>query len=175
MSNTSIFLKESAVVDNNILVDLYELGRLDVLFSTFDVISIPKLIYDEELPEAIKEEIIKYEYILSNIESEEGYSIYYKLTENYCFRNLSTQDKLAISIAKQNDYYCNSNDGLVRKACDYFDVRYLGILGLLRKAYEKGIIAMEEIIDLVKKLSGENTSCYIKKSIVTEFLKSLSK
>ena len=62
MSNTNIFHRESAVVDNNILVDLYELRRLGILFASFDVISIPRLIYDEELPEVIKAEIKAYQF-----------------------------------------------------------------------------------------------------------------
>lgn len=175
MSNTNIFLKESAVVDNNILVDLYELNRLDILFDTFDEISIPKLIYEEELPEYIKTELSSYSYKLSNIDSESGYSTYHELTEDYRFRNLSIHDKLAISIAKQKDYFCNSNDGLVRKACNHFEVKYIGIIGLLRKAYERRKITLEELKSLVDKLSSDVTSCYIKKSVVNDFLESLKK
>jgi hypothetical protein len=89
MSNTNIFLRESAVVDNNILVDLYELKRLDILYASFDEVSIPRLIYDEELPELIKTEIAAYKFILSDIDSEGGYSIYYDLTEDYRFRNFT--------------------------------------------------------------------------------------
>jgi len=173
MSNTNIFHRESAVVDNNILVDLYELRRLDILFASFDEVSIPRLIYDEELPELIKTEIAAYKFTLSDIDSEGGYSIYYDLTEDYRFRNLSTHDKLSISIAKQNDYYCNSNDGLVRKACDFFDVKYLGILGLLKRAYEKNVITLDEVNYLANSLSSDATSCYIKKSVVKEFLESM--
>lgn len=43
----------SVVVDNNVLVDLYEIDCLHLLFSLFDHIVIPQVIFSDELPEAI--------------------------------------------------------------------------------------------------------------------------
>lgn len=173
MASLNTLPEESAVVDTNIIIDLYELGRLDLLFNTFDVVSIPKLIYDQELEEIIKVEIESYSFKLSNIDSEVGHSIYQALTEDEHFRNLSVHDKLTISIANQHEYYCNSNDGLVRKACNLFNVRCLGILGLLKKAKDKNLITMEELASIVNELASDNTSCYIRKSVVKDFLENL--
>lgn len=55
MASLNTLPEESAVVDTNIIIDLYELGRLDLLFNTFDVVSIPKLIYDQELASLVNE------------------------------------------------------------------------------------------------------------------------
>lgn len=82
MASLNTLPEESVVVDTNIIIDLYELGRLDLLFNTFDVVSIPKLIYDQELEEIIKVEIESYSFKLSNIDSEVGHSIYQALTED---------------------------------------------------------------------------------------------
>jgi hypothetical protein len=40
------FESKIAVVDNNVLVDLHELGWLDLLFRVFKGVAIPKLIFD---------------------------------------------------------------------------------------------------------------------------------
>ena len=55
MASLNTLPEESVVVDTNIIIDLYELGRLDLLFNTFDVVSIPKLIYDQELASLVNE------------------------------------------------------------------------------------------------------------------------
>ena len=137
---TRDLLESSAVVDNNILVDLYELKRLDILFHAFALVSIP----------------------MQN----------QKLTTNYDFRNLSAQDKSAISIAAQFQYYCNSNDALVKKACLLYDIKHIGILGLLERAFALGILDFCELSFLAYELASNRTSCYIKKDIVEDFVNS---
>lgn len=173
MASTNTSHEEAAVVDANVLIDLFELDRLDLLFISFDVVCIPQIIYDKELQGTIKERIREHTFKVSNIDSEEGHATYLRLTVDRDYRNLSDHDKVAISIAKQYEYYCNSNDGLVRKACDLVGVRCLGTLGLLEKAWDKKAITTEELVHLVNELAGDNTSCYIKKTIIKGFLDKL--
>lgn len=108
----------SVVVDNNILIDLFELNRLDILFETFETIVIPRIIYDDEIMDNIKSRLDDHHFVLADIETETGMTLYGQLSQNIKYKNLSRQDKFAISLSKEYEYYCNSNDGLVRKACD---------------------------------------------------------
>lgn len=173
MINTNDLHKVTAVVDNNILVDLFELNRLDILFATFEVVSIPKLIYDEELPNAIKILLENYHYELSKVETEVGYETFRNLSSANEFRNLSMQDKIAISIAKETMYYCNSNDALVKKACKAHDILHIGILGVFELALKRKIITLEELSYLANELASERTSCFITKKVVDEFVKEI--
>jgi predicted nucleic acid-binding protein len=106
----------SVVVDNNVLVDLFEIGCLNLLFEVFDDVIIPQIIYDDELPETIKIELEKYDFHLGLIETEAGLTTYALLVNEVEFKKLSRYDRFAISIAKENLYYCNSNDKPVRNA-----------------------------------------------------------
>jgi len=160
----------SVVVDNNILIDLFELNRLDILFDIFETVVIPRIIYEDEILDNVKSRLDDHNFILADIKTETGMMLYGQLSQNNKYKNLSEQDKFAISLSKEYEYYCNSNDGLVRKACDEYNVNYLGILGIFGIGFSKKIINFEEITELCNKLLGDDTSCYISKKIVTKFL-----
>lgn len=160
----------SVVVDNNILIDLFELNRLDILFDIFETVVIPRIIYEDEIMDNVKSRLDDHNFILADIETETGMMLYGQLSQNIKYKNLSKQDKFAISLSKEYEYYCNSNDGLVRKACDEYNVNYLGILGIFEVAFSKKIIDFEEITELCDELLGDDTSCYISKKIVAKFL-----
>lgn len=160
----------SVVVDNNILIDLFELNRLDMLFETFETVVIPRIIYDDEIMNNVKSRLVDHNFILADIETETGMMLYGQLSQNVKYKNLSRQDKFAISLSKEYEYYCNSNDGLVRKACEEYNVNCLGILGIFEVAYSKKITDLGEITELCDKLLSDDTSCYISKKIVTKFL-----
>jgi len=168
MSSMSTSKRISAVVDNNILMDLWELDRLDLLFNTFENIVIPEIIYTYELLDEIKTEIIKFDHFLVSIDSVTGYEMYMKLTENKKYKNLSKSDKIAVSCAKQEAVFCTSNDALVRKACDEYEIECLGILGVLKRAYEIQIINNSELKSLCGNLL--DTSCFITKKVIESFL-----
>ncbi len=85
------------------------------------------------------------------------------------YKKLSRFDKFAISIAKENMYYCGSNDIPVRKACEKLGIKYTGILGVLGRAYFKNKISDEKLKQLLKKLLSDETSCYIKEELIIEF------
>ena len=170
MNNTKNSNIISVVVDNNILVDLYELKRIDLLFQVFDVVAIPKVIHEMEVIKEVNREINKFDYIVADLEEDIGYLTYYELTNDTRFKRLSDPDKKAISIAKHYKYYCNSNDGLVRKACSEYEVEYIGILGVLERAYNLEYITKDELNKLCNLLKSQETSCYISGKLIDDFL-----
>lgn len=171
MTSLKQYYKASVIVDNNVLIDFYELDKLELLFDVFSKVGIPKLIYDNEIEENVIEILDRYKYELYNMETEAAYNAYAVLTTNRSFRRLSECDKLAVSIAKQFDYYCTSNDGLVRKACKELDVKYIGTLGVIGCAFAVNLIEKDEFIKIIGLLLSDSTSCHIKPEIVTSFLK----
>lgn len=159
----------SAVVDNNILVDLYELNCIHLLFLIFDIVIIPNVIYEDEITSEIKAILEAYPFELGSIDTESGLDTYAILVRNESFRRLSRYDRFAIAISKENHYFCNSNDKLVRKACEYFEVKYTGILGILGRSFMKGYISKIELESYLKDLISDKTSCYIDLKIVDQF------
>lgn len=159
----------SIVVDNNVLIDLFELDCLSLLFRCFEQVTIPKIIFEEETPSEIKMALANYIYTLSYITTTIGHEVYGLLVNDKDFRRLSMHDRFAIAIAKEQSYYCNSNDRLVRKACDKFEVKVFGILGVLGRAYVNGFIQFSELVTLLDKLVSDKTSCYIEPKMVDDF------
>ena len=159
----------SVVVDNNILVDLYELESLHLLFEIFHTVMIPRILYDNEVQQVVKNELKSFSFKLGAISTEIGYQTYQTLLSNEQFRRLSRYDKFAISIAKENMCYCNSNDLPVRKACEQLDVLCTGILGVLGRAYKMEKITKTNLQNLLDKLISDETSCYIKSELIKEF------
>ena len=159
----------SVVVDNNILVDLFELGCIDLLFSVFEFVTIPKVIYDDEIPQEIKDILNNYDFQLGNLNTLVGLETYATLVNEADYKRLSRYDRFAIAIAKENAYYCNSNDKPVRKACMKLGVKCTGILGVLGRAYVKNTITRNQLIAFLDDLVSDNTSCFIDTRLVEEF------
>ncbi|MBU0997442.1 MAG: hypothetical protein KKE16_05280 [Firmicutes bacterium] len=166
-------LEISAVVDNNILQDLYELNRIDILFNVFDMVIIPRIIYEEEVTEEVKQSLTIHTFVLGDIVTEIGFELYRTLSSNVEYRGLSRRDRFALSISLETDYYCSSNDGLIRKACETHDIRYTGILGVLQAAFQKKYLNENEVKHLVHQLQSIDTTCYISRKICEEFLNKL--
>lgn len=82
----------SVVVDNNVLIDLYEIERLNLLFEVFDHVIIPRIIYKTELPSEVKGVLNQFDYKLGAIETTIGLETYGILTNNVEFRKLSKHD-----------------------------------------------------------------------------------
>lgn len=159
----------SVVVDNNVLVDLFEIGCLYLLFAVFDDVIIPQIIYDDELPQEIKQEIKKHKFQLGHIDTESGLETYRLLVNENEFKKLSRYDRFAISIAKENLYYCNSNDKPVRHACDKLNVKYTGVLGVLGRSFIKDHITKGKLETLIDLLISDQTSCYIDLKVIEAF------
>ena len=159
----------SAGVDNNILVDLYELNCIHLLFLIFDVVIIPNVIYEDETTSEIKDILKAYPFELGSLDTEIGLDTYATLLRDESFKRLSRYDRFAIAISKENHYFCNSNDKLVRKACEYLEVKYTGILGILGRAFKKDYITKVELESYLDDLISDKTSCYIDLKIVDQF------
>lgn len=166
--------KLSAVIDNNILVDLFELGEIPLLFQIFDKVIIPFNVLNHEVAADVKALLTKHPYIVGHIYTEEGLTTYQRLTTETEFRNLSDHDRLTIAIAKEVDYYCGSNDKPVRKACDKLNVKCTGILGVLGRAYFQNVITEAELDKHLLFLASAESTCFIKDEIIEEFINEIS-
>lgn len=159
----------SVVVDNNVLVDLFEIDSLNLLFEVFDQVIIPRIIYDAELPSEVQNALNQFDFQLGVIETTIGLETYGVLSNNVEFRKLSKYDRFAISIAKENCYYCNSNDKPVRIACEKLNVKYTGVLGVIGRAHIRNKITFEQFDALIKLLTSDETSCYIDLKVIGQF------
>ena len=139
----------------------------------FNVVIIPKILYEHEVSDNIKMELSIFEFHLADIETERGLEIYRLLLSDVKYGKLSQIDRFAISIAGENHYYCNSNDLPVRHACDDLGIKYTCILGVLGRAFHKLFITREELDEYVRKIESDETSCYIKHEIIEEFYRDL--
>jgi len=79
----------SVVVDNNILIDLFELNRLDILFDIFETVVIPRIIYEDEILDNVKSRLDDHNFILADIKTETGMMLYGQLSQNNKYKNLS--------------------------------------------------------------------------------------
>ncbi|MFO7613000.1 MAG: hypothetical protein R6W99_11085 [Clostridia bacterium] len=163
----------SVVVDNNVLQDLIEIGRLDLFFAIFKEIHIPRIVYDQELDVRVKAGMADLPFFYGCMDTEKSLEIFARLTNEYAYRRLSTSDRHVIAIAGAYDYYAGSNDGLIRKACCDFNIKMTGTLGILGCAYQKDIIEKSDFIACLNRLLSDETTCYIGKKIIDEFLSEL--
>lgn len=168
-NNLKQFSSREAVIDNNILIDFCELGRLDILFKVFETVEIPDGIFNCEVSKEVKHELEGWEYGVASINSIDGYNFYESLRTTNEFSGLSRCDRLLITIAKQNKCVCSSNDGLLRKACIQHRISFTGTLGIIGAAYELKIICEKEFNQLINKIFSDETSCYISKKTLREF------
>lgn len=145
----------SIVVDNNVLVDLFELGCIRLIFDIFDEVIIPTAIYDNEVSVPLKNYLATFQYRKGIIEGDVGLNIYNVLLRDTKFRKLSQYDRFAIAIAAENTYFCNSNDKLIRTACETLGIKYSGVLGILRRAYVKEKITANELRNYFRLLASD--------------------
>ena len=168
-----LLFKSSSIIDNNVLIDFFELDQLQLLFSVFGKVGIPKQIFDSEVPLEVKEKLSNFSYELCNMTTTNAFSTYANLDKNSKYKKLSFFDKVAISIAKEYDYYCSSNDGPIRKACEDLSIKYTGTLGILYCSFENNLISKEELRLLIMALNSSTTTCYIRSDVLTNFLEQL--
>ena len=149
MMDWNLLYNATIVVDNNVLQDFAELGRMDLLFRVFNSVGIPKTIYNNEIEDFVKEILSEYDYVSCTMNSDVSYDIFSRLTNKPSYRRLTSYDKQLIAIAGQNECYAGSNDGAVRKACEEFGIRYTGTLGVIGCTFQKGFIAKSELMRLI--------------------------
>ena len=79
----------SVVVDNNILVDLYELSALYLLFELFQTVTIPTVIYEDEMIVDIKLELNRFKFQKGEFRTQIGHETYAYLVNQKEYRRLS--------------------------------------------------------------------------------------
>ncbi len=125
----------SIAVDTNVLQDFYELDIFNLIFGLFEEVIVPRIVYTQELDEKAKEKLDKKDFTLGIIKTDIGNKTYYLLANNKQYKNLSKADKFLISIAKENNVYCASNDKPVRRTCQELNVCCTGTLGILGRVF----------------------------------------
>jgi predicted nucleic acid-binding protein len=151
--------KKRAVMDNNILNDFYELGRMDLLTKVSSKVYIPESIISNETPDDIRTVLQQVEYETAALHTEEGYALMYQLLTEWT--GLSEYDAELIAIARQDMILCTSNEKRIMNACESCGIEYTGTLGILCCAYEWKIIDQSELKHLVDKLFSEECNCHL--------------
>lgn len=163
----NLFDKE-VIVDTNTIIDLQELASLDLPLRVFSSVYISGNILREELNDEDRQALLKLNYKPLNLETNNGYEKLFYLKENYT--QLSTPDKVIISIAYEKGIFCCTNDSLARKACKDIEVKLTGTIGVLCSAYENNVIKREEFIELFNKYNFI-TSSYLSKNLTNTIRK----
>jgi predicted nucleic acid-binding protein len=151
--------KKKALIDNNILNDFYELGRMDLISRVFSQVYIPESIISDETPDYIRTVLQQMEHKTTTLHTEEGFGFMYQLLTEWA--GLSDYDAELIAIAKQDMILCTSNEKRIMNACESYGIEYTGTLGILCCAYERKIIDKSELKYLVDKLFSEECSCHL--------------
>ena len=124
METVKKYFNRISVVDCCMLIDLIELDILPVLNQVFKRVLIPSNIWEDEIDSETKATIQKYlVFDKAVISTTTGYDLYRKLGNQ--FKPLSDYDRTAIAIAGEANHLCASNDGVVTKACTWFNVEIL--------------------------------------------------
>lgn len=153
-----------AVIDNNIICDFSELGRLDILNSVFSKILIPESIIQKEVIQ-FRDSLNSLEYSKVSIESFEAYEFMAKILVQH--GGLTDCDAEVVTIAYEKYVLCTSNEKRIMTTCKENNIKYTGTLGILCCAYEYSVISYEVLMDLVNKLDNE-CSCFISQKVLNE-------
>ena len=124
----------SVVMDSSVIFDLHVLGCLEVIFKIFQVVGIPRVLYNDEIDPIVCEVIDADRCKIMDIKNKSGMDLYQTLVNDLKYRSLSRCDRFAIAIAKESMYFCTSNDKVIRRVCDEFGVRCTGVLGVLGRS-----------------------------------------
>ena len=171
MGNLNTIEFSAVVLDNNILMDLYELELVDLIKEIFKEVYVHTAVWQDEALTVVKDAFAHTELRIVDFSTDTAYKCYSHLTSVYEYRNLSTYDKLTIALAVDRMCIISSNDGLMRKACKMLNIKCIGILGVVRRAYNANVLTKEDVVSCCLKLVSDETTCYISDTIVEEFLK----
>jgi predicted nucleic acid-binding protein len=156
------FRGKNAIVDTNVIIDLSEIGNLELLNEVFSSVNIPEAIVRHEL-QAIDLSTLSYAAV--SISSTEGYEFFTTLGLDYPM--LSEYDRTLLTIARENGLLCVTNERPMRKVCAAYNVAYTGILGVLGCACRTNVIPIHHLADLLDKL--EESSCYLATDLLIGF------
>lgn len=157
-------LGKEAVIDNNIICDLSELGCIELLNKVFKKVLIPKSIVDTEIIQ-FKDSLDKLDYSEAVIETIDGYSFMSKILTDH--GGLTDCDAEVVAIAYEKYVLCTSNEKRIMTTCKENDIEFTGTLGILCCAYEHLIIDIKTLEILINKLQYD-CSCFLSNRVVNE-------
>ena len=157
-------LGKEAVIDNNIICDLSELGCIELLNKIFKKVLIPKSIIDMEVIQ-FKDSLEKIDYLEVAIETIEGYTFMSKILTEHS--GLTDCDAEVVTIAYEKYLLCTSNEKRIMTTCEENNIEFTGTLGILCCAYEHSVIDIRTLEELINKLQYD-CSCFLSKRVLQE-------
>lgn len=155
-------LGKEAIIDNNIICDLSELGCIELLNKIFSKVLIPKSIVDTEIIQ-FRDSLENIEYREAVIETIEGYSFMSKILTDH--GGLTDCDAEVVTIAYEKYVLCTSNEKRIMTTCKENNIEFTGTLGILCCAYEHSIIDIQTLEMLINKLQYD-CSCFLSNKIL---------
>ncbi len=154
--------KTSAVIDNNIICDFFELEAIELLNKMFSEVFIPQSIIDNEVMDKYIEDLNKLKYSPTAIKQAETYEFLAKIVEKR--KGLSDYDAEVVAIAYENLTLCTSNEKRMTATCEEYNIEYTGTLGILCSLYDNMGIDKQYFINLLNKL--KSCTCYISPELI---------
>lgn len=151
-----------AVIDNNIICDLCELGCLELLNRVFSDVMIPESIYNDEVIE-YKADLKRIRFTKVSIQAAETYEFLSKIMQSH--GGLTDYDAELVAIARERYVLCTSNEKRIKTTCEENNIEHTGSLGILCLAYEKGLISKGDLMVFIDRLQNECT-CFLSDRIV---------
>lgn len=152
-----------AVIDNNIIGDLCELGCLGWLNQLFSEVMIPESILNDEA-QRYKRELDKIAFTSTTIQNAETYEFLEDILDKH--GGLSDYDAELVAIAYEKYVLCTSNEKRIMTTCNENGIEYTGTLGILCLAYEKNLITLDGLDDYINRLNDE-CSCFLSNRIIS--------
>jgi len=103
------------------------------------------------------------------ITTSEGSEYFYLIGRK--FHGLSVQDKHLITICKFNNYYCVTNDNLVRNVCAKEGIKKIGTLVILDEAIRINLIKAIDAVTILDEMISNGM--YLSKKLYNNFISKL--
>ncbi|NVK41151.1 MAG: PIN domain-containing protein [Oceanospirillaceae bacterium] len=134
-------MQQLLISDTNVIIDLEEGGLIAELFALPYTFAVPDILFYEELDEQHCH-LLDMGLILKELsEQSMGYAL--KLVDQY--RGPSTNDCLALALAKQEGCPLITGDKRLRTAADLEDVEKLGTIWLLEQMLINEILTIAQV------------------------------
>jgi len=165
------------IIDNNMLIDFKEINSkfnknlFPILKSIFSQLLIPDIYYFELETETAKIVLLN-KIEKATLKTEKGFGLLKKLLENKIkgSSGLTEYDKYLVSLSKEYNALCGTNDGAIRKICDRLKIETIGTIGILACCYENNSLGEKEFESYLKFLFSSQSSCFLSPKIKQEIL-----
>ena len=147
--------KKYLIADANILIDLSQAGRLDMIQTLIRQqlveIVMPRCVFDEISNEVTENDIYELGITLAPTTPD----IYVKITR-MTERGLSRQDKTVLLIAEKKGYAVWTNDRQLGKSCSARGIKVFREFAILKILYEHGLISKDALLDVARCVEALN-------------------